>query len=161
MSIKRLEKIIETCREDIAKMEIDLSSKKSFLQGLQEALKIYPKDGVSETQSETLLRHGSDMAKARDFLTTHGKPAHVSEIVVGIGKENTKENRVSLAGSLANYARKEDIFKKTAPNTFTLVNFKNFKQVSETVGQRTQEIPANFGVDYLHEPNNNDDDVPF
>ncbi len=156
MSSKRLEKMIESCREEITRMEIDVTSKKAFLQGLQEAFKIYPKDGMSDTPTETILRHGSDMAKARNFLNNHGKAAHVSEIVTGIGKENTKENRVSIAGSLASYARRNDIFKKTAPNTFTLVNFNN--EPADNVTSNF-EPPVDFGVDTT--TSFDDDDIPF
>jgi len=36
-------------------------------------------------------------------------------------KENTKSNRISVSGSLGAYCRKSEVFIKTAPNTFGLL----------------------------------------
>lgn len=78
-----------------------------------------PRDG--DTRGADALRSGSDMAKTRDAIRAAGKSLHIAEILAAIGKENTKKNRVSLAGSLAGYVRKGVIFNKSAPNTFGLV----------------------------------------
>ncbi len=135
-----------------ARLEAELIEKKAFVQGLQEALKLFPK-GSSESKAETVLRQGSDMAKARDFLQRLNRPAHITEILGGIGKENNKNNRLSIGSSLAGYARKNEFFAKTAPNTFTLIGFAE-SSVSEIGGP-----PENFGSSESHKLDN--DEIPF
>ncbi len=129
MNPRPLERKIEQQRQEIAKMESEVLEKRAFLQGMIEALKLFPKAG-NESKQETVLRPGSDMAQAREFLALHGRPAHVTEILQGIGKENTKTNRLSLSSSLASYARKEEIFAKTSPNTFTLIGMEIEQEAS-------------------------------
>ena len=81
-------------------------------------LKMLPREG--SMRAADALRAGSEMARTRDAIRAAGTPLHVSDILAAIGKENTKKNRVALAGSLAGYVRKGMIFTKPAPNTFGL-----------------------------------------
>jgi hypothetical protein len=119
ISRQRLESKVRQKEQEIQGFELSIREAKSYLQALQDMLKLLPKDG--DIRGADALRAGSDMAKARDAIRSAGKPLHISEILTAIGKENTKKNRVSLAGSLAGYVRKGAIFSKSAPNTFGLV----------------------------------------
>lgn len=150
MSLRLLERKIESERKEIARLEAELLERKAFLNGLLEALKIYPKENSTDNQTEPTLRSGSDMAKARDFLESRGHPAHVSEIAVGIGRENTKPVRMSLSGSLSGYARKNDIFTRTGPNVFGLVSFEALPPTTNGAP------PPNFGIEPTDEA---EDDV--
>jgi hypothetical protein len=120
---KEFEKRIERKREEIAVLEKQLSEAKAYLMALEDSVKLVSKAGENEDGNTVNLRPGSDLAKAREFLQGVGKPAHLSKIVEGIGKELNKANRVSLSGSISGYVRKGVIFTRPAPNTFGLVEF--------------------------------------
>lgn len=154
MNPKPLERKIEATRQDIARLEAELLEKKAFVQGLLEALKLFPKNAGVDTKGETVLRHGSDMAKARDFLQSLGRPAHITDILKGIGKENTKTTRLSISSSLAGYARKNEIFAKTAPNTFTLIGLAGANDSATN-----PEPPTGFGEEASNDLDT--DDIPF
>ena len=66
MNPKPLERKIEQQRQEIAKMEAEILEKKAFLQGLIEAMKLFPKTNAGNSKQETILREGSDMARARE-----------------------------------------------------------------------------------------------
>lgn len=135
---KGLERKIEQERQKIGDLAKQIEKSESFIQGLQEALKMLPRDDSVERSDESVLRPGSDMAKVRDFLRKVGKPLHISEIVVGIGKENTKNNRVSVSGSLAGYDRRGKIFRKAGPNIFGLTEFDSTP---------SDDLPDDFGTE--------------
>ncbi len=156
MNPKPLERKIESQRQDILRLEGELLEKNAFLQGLIEALKLFPKNIVNDKKTETVLRPGSDMAKARDYLASHGSPAHIVDILEGIGKENSKLNRLSLSSSLAGYARKHEIFEKTDPNTFTLIGLLVGSSESSI-----QEPPQSFGQIDESDNSSFNSDVPF
>ena len=65
----------------------------------------------------------------------------------------------SVSSSLASYARKGEIFKRTAPNTFALIDI-----IGVIYGERAEisEPPENFGSDDGGEETSiADDDIPF
>ena len=93
------------------------------------------------------MRCALAVPQAREYLLKAGKPMHLSKIVEGIGKEPSKENRLSLGGSLSGYVRKGQIFTRPAPNTFGLVEFGD--------EDGTKEPPPEFGATVAE-----DDDVP-
>jgi len=82
------------------------------------------------------IRPGSTIDQARQFLRKVGLPVHVEKILQGIGKENTKSNKVSLTGSLGHYARQGSVFTRPAPNTFGLKEFED---------QVLDDLPEDFG----------------
>lgn len=126
--------------QEIRELEIQLRESRSYLAGLQDALDMTPEEPTRTTKVESpdevpavaatvalrsggVLRPGSDLAKTRDLLLGVGKPLHISEILAGIGKEITRNNRDSLAGTLGPYVRRDEIFKRAGPNTFGLTEF--------------------------------------
>ncbi len=119
---KEFEKRIERKLEEIAALEKQLAEARSYLLALEDSMKILSRAGDA-AGGEAVLRPGTDLAKARDYLRKVGKAVHVTKIIEGIGKEVNKETRVSLSGSLSNYVRKGLIFTRPAPNTFGLVEF--------------------------------------
>ncbi len=135
----QLERKIDIKKQEIAETEAKLRELQAFIQGLQEALKVLPRDGSVDT--DRALREGSNMAKARDCLTKSGRPMHIKDILKGIGKENTRNNRSSVGASLASYSKKGEIFTKTAPNTYGLIEFEQQQKVDDG------EFPDNFGLD--------------
>lgn len=134
----QLEKKIEAQEKEIDNLKAEIQRKESFLSGLKEALKLLPRED-SEVSSQE-LRPGSDLAKASELLKQAGHPLHISEILKGLGKEVNKNTRASLSGSMGTYARKREIFVKSGPNTFGLVEHRRKEP-------RGSEPPDDFGID--------------
>ena len=145
MSIQtQIEKKIQQKAQEIADLEIQIREVRAYLQGLQDTYRMLPKD---QAIGEQLLRPNSDMAKARDFLKRIGRPAHITEILKGIGRELTKSSRVSVSGSLGTYARKGTIFTSHGGNTFGLLEFK-----SDPSQGAEDEPPDSFGLIPKNDP---------
>jgi hypothetical protein len=125
MQIQReLERRIEKKRQEIAGLKQQLGNSETYLEALLDTLKLLPKEG----DKEVVLRPGTDLAKARDFIKVHNRPQHVTDILKGIGKEANKANKISLSGSLSGYVRKGVIFTKPSPNTFSLLELENVEE---------------------------------
>ncbi len=140
--LKKIEKKLQEIRE----LESQIREANAYIHGLQDVLKLIPRDVIDEKKTEHVLRPNSDMAKARDFLRTKGKAMHVGEILDGIGKGDTKPNRLSLSGSLGDYVRKGEIFTRPEPNTFGLTEFQSAKPI-----ESMSEPPEDFGINVLDE----------
>jgi hypothetical protein len=137
---------------DIQELEMQIREARSYMRGLQEALKILPRESADRGTEggEDVLRPGTMVAAARGALQQFGRPLHLLDILTAIGKEPNGANRASLGGSLSAYVRKAQIFTRPGPNTFGLVEF---------LPART-EIPSGFGR--RNEPSKDEDDeIPF
>ena len=128
----QLERKIQAKNQEIAKLESELLESRSYVQGLQDALKLLPRDDANNAGK--ILRPGSDMAKARERLLKEGKPLHIDEILKALGKG--KEHKASISGSLGNYVRKGEIFTRPGPNIFGLKEFET----------ESGEPPEDFGI---------------
>ncbi len=115
------QKQVEKARAEVAELEQQLMAKRHFLEGLEEALKFIVRSS-STVDEQRPLRAGSDLAKCADILSKSGRPLYVGELLKAIGKEDTKENRLGLAGSLSQYVRAGKWFVKTGPNIFGLLS---------------------------------------
>lgn len=124
------------------------------LQGLQEAMKLLPRENVNQGKVEHVLRTGSAMAKARELIHSRQEPLHITAILDGIGRTVNHPNRVSVSGSLGNYARKGEIFVRTAPNTFGLIELGH--KEGTHLSNESDDLPSNFGT--LGTPNIEDDE---
>jgi len=143
-----IERRISREQQKILGLQGEIERAQSFIQGLQEALKMLPKDGVTKPRKgKGLFRAGSDMARIRDLILQAGKPMHITQIVIGLGKENNKPNRMSIVGSLGRYVRAGDVFKRVEPNTFSLIDMDTSNEV---------ELPSDFGSEEVQP-----EDIPF
>ena len=143
MKVRRdIERRIEKERQKIADLRSQIEHGEGVIQGLQEALKILPKDedGKPRRKGKGTIRDGSDMAKIRDLIKQTGGPMYISAITTGLGKPNTKANRLSIAGSLSRYVRAGEIFKRVKPNTFALIDMDSSPEV---------ELPPDFGTEEI------------
>jgi hypothetical protein len=143
MSLRaRLSSKIKLKEQEIQELEWKIREARAYMQALQDAIKLAPKDlnDKNGTQDHG-LRPGSEIAKARDYLRSHGKPLHISEILVGIGKENSKPNRLALSGSIARYVRQGVIFSRPGPNIFGLLEFPDTPKQQEL-----DQPPDDFGL---------------
>ena len=135
---KDLERRIQRKRDEIDELQSQISLATSYLQALEDTLKLVPRDGAAKHGGK-LLRPGSNIAKAREAIKKAGKPLHVKELLEAIGKPATRNNRSGLSGSIGAYYRRGEFFTRSAPNTYGLIEFGD-------VGQETEdEPPSGFG----------------
>jgi hypothetical protein len=146
-----IERRIEKEQQQIIELNSQIEHAEFFIKGLQEALKMLPKDNDSKARKgKGTVRPGSDMAKIRDLIRQAGKPLRIEEILIGLGKSDTKANRMSIAGSLGRYVRKSEIFNRVGPNLFSLIDM----EVTDM-----SELPPDFGSDELK--NIQPEELPF
>ena len=143
---------------EVQQLEDKLRNARIYVQALSDVMRALSAD----TQSETEPKPGSMIAQTKDAILAAGRPVHVNDLLVAIGRSEDSKN--SLTGSLAAYVRRGEIFTRPAPNTYGLVE----------LGHTTVEAdadsgpPAGFGgaakkpllntSDYADDL---DDDVPF
>jgi len=135
---ENLQKLISKKQEEVAALELKATETRAYIQGLQDSMKLLPRDSNGVAGYE--LREGTALAKARDAIKAAGGPMTVSDLLKAIGKSQDKKHRVSLAGTLSGYARDGKVFVKTAPNTYGLIEFKNVQQE-----ENEEDIPEEFG----------------
>lgn len=121
--IKKQEQEIASLKLQKQEIENKIEKAISYLNGMEDAYKELTKKPV-----EITLREGTDIFKVRDLLLKVGHPLHIKDILKGMGKEVTSNTRVSLSGSINSYAKKSQIFIKTNPNTFGLIELQNKKE---------------------------------
>lgn len=138
---KKLQDKIKKQMEKIDKIESELREAQVYLSALQDTLKLAPRSNGS-TNNIAKLRSGSLVALARDCLRKAGKPMHVKNILVSIGKEVNRSNRVSLSSSIRGYIRKDQIFTSDvdSPNTFGLKEFEENNK-DDDISVNEEEIP--------------------
>jgi hypothetical protein len=146
---RKVEERIKKKEAEIQELERQVGEARVYLQALQDVLKLFPREaGSSSALAVAALRPGSAVGQARDIILRHGAPVHITEILKELGKEVTRETRASLAGSLAAYVRRGEIFTRPAPNHFGLVEFGGTPPVDTP--------PDDFGAIASQ-----DDDIPF
>lgn len=116
-----LQKKIEAKELEVEELRKRIGEAAAYIQGLQDVIKMLPRGQTSAAASQPELRPGTLLFKARDAIKAAGKPLHIVELLKALGRPIDKNNRAGLAGSIAAYARKGEIFIRTAPNTFGLI----------------------------------------
>jgi hypothetical protein len=140
-----IQKRIEKKRAEIAALEEQIGNATVYIQALEDTLKLLPREINDEhfaPSSTSIIRRGSKMDKAREAIRNAGRPLHITDLVAAIGRPNNTANRAALAGSLGAYSRRGEIFTRTAPNTFGILEFPKPKQNGVQTGP-----PPNFGLD--------------
>lgn len=146
-----LENRIAREQQKVAAMRSELERTEAFIEGLLEALKMLPKDipNLKHSGNRT-SRSRSDVQKARQLLGATRGPLHISDILKGIGKEDTKQNRASLSSSLARYARKGELFQREGPNEFSLMTARPDEEANtarDVQNEMNPQLPPTFGSD--------------
>lgn len=144
-------------QSEIDGLEDKIKSAKQYVAALRDVLKLIDKASKPDDSddSETKLRAGSAVAQSRDIILNLGVPVHIDDLLEAMGKEVNRDTRASLAGSLAAYVRREDIFTRPAPNTYGLIELGHFEPIDE----EEEKPPVGFG--HVRPPFDDDDDVPF
>lgn len=117
-------------------IEIQIESARSYIQGLRDILPKAEREDSGPSSGD--FRAGSMPAQVKVLLEEAGKPLHINDIVQRLGRENTKQNRLSVAGTLARCVREGVAFTRPAPNTFGLIGEAQESEV-------TEELPPGFG----------------
>jgi len=144
---------------EITSLEEKLKAAKIYVSALQDVMKLLNRDDDQADTAEAKLRPGSTVAQAREIILERGEPVHIDDLLTAMGKEVSRDSKASLAGSLAAYVRKEEIFTRPAPNTYGLVELGHTDIEEEEDGP-----PAGFGRQpVMRDPFASDleDDVPF
>ena len=136
---------------EIQQLEEKLRTAKVYVQALIDVMKVLD-EPFDSSFSDSMLKPGSAVAKAREVILKRGQPVHITDILGALGKEMTRESRASLTSSLSSYVRKSEVFTRPAPNTFGLIEMGHTAAESEEA-----EPPTGFGAT----SRSTDDEVPF
>ena len=132
---------------EIRELELRIREAHAYVQALDDSMKLLPRETTAETENAA-LRPDSLLAKAREAIRTAGRPLPIAELLKALGKQPDKKNRVSLAGTLSSYARKGKVFRKTAPNTFGLIDVEvavSLPSQNSIDTKEEEDIPDDFG----------------
>jgi len=146
--------------------EREKAAAEAYIQALQDVLKALPRS-LENVRPDRILRPGGSMAKCRDLILTAGRPLPLAEILKGLGKGQDRKERRSVSSALGLYTRKGEVFVRTGPNTFGLVELGHAATPAQPL-----EPPSDFGIlseddaasddESLNSPPvDDDDDVPF
>lgn len=141
--IEALKKQLEKMMAEVKDFQIRIDKENSYLEGLRSASKYFQRPPqAQETPREIVMKEGSELFHVRELLREHGKPMHIDDIIKSLAKDKdldpqeSRNKKLSLAGSLSSYVRKAAIFTKPKPNTFGL---KEFSQQSSSKTINTSE----------------------
>lgn len=153
---KLIEERLRKKEQEVRSYEEKIREAKIYVQALRDILKMMDRAVEVEISPDATLKPGSMIAQAREAIMQRGTPIHVDDLLEALGKEVNRENKASLAGSIAAYVRREEIFTRPAPSTFGLVELGH-----ETVGDEGDEPPASFGKMPPVPSEDLDDENPF
>ena len=140
---------------EIQSLEEKIKVARIYVKALEDVVRAIERgEPAAQDPGEASLRKGSLVAQARDVILAKGEPIHIDDLLSALGKEVTRESKASLAGSLAAYVRKEEVFSRPAPSTFGLIELGHLESnVSNIV-----EPPVGFGQTFGSDM---DDEIPF
>ncbi len=137
---RRIEERLRKKEQEIEFLEEQIKAARAYIQALHDVLKMLPKGPEHSVPAESVLRHGSAVAKAREVILKRRQPVQILDLLIALNKEPNRENRSSLTSSLAAYVRRGEIFTRPAPNTFGLIELGH-----HTSDQESNGPPAGFG----------------
>jgi hypothetical protein len=154
---KLIEDRLRKKEQEVRSYEEKIREAKIYVQALRDILKMMDRAVEVEISPDTTLKPGSMIAQAREAIIKRGAPIHLDDLLDALGKEITRESKASLAGSIAAYVRRNEIFTRPAPSTFGLIELGH-----ETAEDEADEPPASFGTLQASMPTEDiDDEIPF
>jgi hypothetical protein len=138
-----LQRKIEKKQAELVAMErafeLAKAGAEAYIQAYQDMMKSLPRES-SEARPESIFRAGSAAKRCREMIIDAIRPLHINDLLKGLGKGDDRGSRASLTSALGAYARKGEVFVRTAPNTFGLL------EMGHAAGaQAVDEPPADFG----------------
>ena len=124
---------------EIQQLEEKLKTAKVYLHALHDILKTVEREELP-AQSEANLRPGGAAAQVREVIVNLGQPVHIDNLLEALGRGASREAKASLTSALSAYVRKGEIFSRSAPNTFGLIELGH-----SNIPDEPQEPPAEFG----------------
>jgi len=120
--ISQKKKEIKELDEKIRVLNAEKRVKQGEITGLEEALKLMPKESSESSFKKDVasMRKDSTVTYAYDVLQKAKNAMHVDDILEQMGG-GTKDDKHALASQLNYNSRNDRIFRKTAPNTFELL----------------------------------------
>lgn len=158
---RKIEDRLRKKEQELHAYEEQAKAARIYIQALQDVLKMLPKAPDAEVSAQAVLRPGGAVALARQVILSRGEPVHISNLLSALEKEPNRENRASLTSSLSAYVRRGEIFTRSAPNTFGLIELGHDSFVEGDDG-----LPAGFGsmendIESPPPPSLVDKDIPF
>ncbi len=136
---EKLDEKIRRKRQEIQDFEGKIREANAYIQALEEASKLLPRDTPRPATGEMVLREGSGAHKAYLALQSAGKPLHITSIMKAIGMQNNRAARIALSGTLSRYSRNEQVFRRTAPNTFAIIDSQGSEEPSDDLNSILEE----------------------
>lgn len=139
---------------EVQSLERKLIVAKTYRQALEDIRRAVEQEDDGGKPTGHPLRKGSFIAQTREIILKLGVPVHIDGLLDHLGKDGTRENKASLAGSLAAYVRRGEIFTRPAPNTFGLAELRHVEVEDEP--------PEDFGAtSSLPDTTEADEEIPF
>jgi hypothetical protein len=138
---KAIENQLRRKEAEIVSLESKLREAKVYAKALRDVLKIVGNEDAEEA-GETKLRKGSLVDQAREVILERGEPVHLDDLLKAMGRDVTRDAKASLNSSLAAYVRNNEIFVRTAPATYGLIELSHTEEA-----QDEDAPPAEFGRD--------------
>ena len=137
--LKKIERRQAELIENERAFERDRAAAEAYIQALQDMLKSLPRE-PSGIRPEAILRAGGAMARTRNLILAAGQTLHINDILKGLGKSSDRKSRLSLTSALGAYVRRGEVFVRTGPNTFGLIELGH-----QPHSTSLEEPPEDFG----------------
>lgn len=144
------QKKIDRKLQEIDGLGLQIREAKAYIQALEDMMRLLPREELSGNHGESSLKPGTAIANAREAIKKMGRPLHITDILVALGRPVDKANRAAIGGSIAAYVRRGEVFTRPAPNTFGLIDADavNGANPSRIVGVGgVNQPPPDFGKD--------------
>jgi len=153
----RIEEKILKKEQEIQELEMKLREAQAYIQALHDVIKMMPReDGETPLNGgDSSLRSGSYVSDARAAILKAGQPLHVVQILKASGRPTDRKNKTGMAGSLAAYVRRNEVFTRPKPNTFGLIELNSAKPSHQGPHEVRPAAPPgppdDFGLDHEDE----------
>ena len=126
---KKIEEKIEQERDTEAKIQKSITEFNATISALEDIKRI-----LIKPDKQFALRPSSELFRVEQFIRSKGGPAHLDDIMRGIGVEG-EEKKKSLRGSLRAYARDGKIFENgPMVDSFSLIGLKELPAILTNPG---------------------------
>lgn len=157
--IKKQRAELDAIASDLQTLHVRKRASEAVLNELESLLRLTPKDTDNGIAVERHLRVDSDPYKTREVLRKERRSLHIKEILEKIGGDTGRNRRSSLSAQLGNYANKNEVFTKTGPNTFGLLDYGPEPVTLDD--ERSFVAMENVEEEIVAESLSGDPDIPF